>query len=192
MHLMLYQYEEKKNKEGKRKQSWKFGGNEFSSVTNQQLKLTASFTWVGSGGGGDDRHKTKTNLLLISTTGISTNIFTSLTKYKPKFFLFPDYPQPDWDHQGTPPLPITWLVVVASNLILRAGSAMLSNVQMQNIKMGPVCRICSLRNFSGLPQMTVNFLPHLSNSKDPTPTPHRQFCQNQNIRISKKKIYPGN
>lgn len=80
--------------ERKTKQSWKFGGNEFCH------KGTAKISCLFHCGLG--WNKTKTILLLISTTGISTSIFASLTKYKT---LPPSrLPPTQWGHKGTHPL----------------------------------------------------------------------------------------
>lgn len=89
--------------EGKTKQSWKFGGNEFCH------KGTAKISCLFHCGQG--WNKTKTILLLISTTGISTSIFASLQNTK--LFSLPDCPQPNGVTRELTPYSI-WLVVAAN------------------------------------------------------------------------------
>lgn len=117
-------------------------------------------------------------------------MFASLTKCKPKLFLFTDYPNPSEITRERLTITLN-LLTCGSGQQLRSKSRICYVKQHANTeyKAGPVCRICSLQNFSSLPQMTVNFLCH--SSKDPTPTPSRQFCQNHSIRkLSKKKSLP--
>lgn len=105
--------------DGERKQSWKFSRNEFSTVTNQQLKLSAYFTL--------------TVVRLNKSKPTVTSTAATSTVYLPA-----------WQHASQN---CSFQIIPNFTETTREFLPYFYHVQMQNIKMACVCRIHNWGNW---------------------------------------------